>query len=367
MADITKTAPPQTTLAQIIQQKQGSFAEVATKYLSPERLVKLAQLAISKMPDLQKVPATDIIAELINCSRLGLEPNVEGGRWLLPFERKGRDGKPNRWELVAITDYRGLVDIARRSGEVLSIHADIRHQADLWEYWIDSSGPTLVHFRHVMADGHRGDKVGTYAIVKLRSGEVQAAYLTLEEVATFKAISASAKSEYSPWQRNFDAMAKKTAIRRLYNLLPKTPEIQAAREVLAEEEDRERAMNAIDVTPSLEPAQPAGATTTDKVKAKLAGKTQPQPKAETKPSEPEPVTPSALLDRIAQIREEITDRVGQENAIQAWEDAIRECTQGRPSTQWSERDLPIVSEYLSTWRKFEVVDDTEREPGSDDE
>jgi len=378
MADIIKTQPPQTTLAQLIQQKMASFADVATKYLSPERLVKLAQLAISKMPDLQKVPATDIIAELINCSRLGLEPNVEGGRWLLPFKRHGKNGGPDRYELVAITDYRGLIDIARRSGEVVAIHSDMRHAKDHWEYWVDSSGDTLVHLKHEIADGARGDMMGSYAIVKLRGGEVQAAYLTMDEIAEAKDSSASKDSQYSPWQKRFASMAKKTAVRRLYNFLPKTPEIQAAREVLAEEEERERAFDAIDVTPgAVDAPKELPVTTTDKIKEKLAARAKPStPPAEPSPSpEPKADPPKAAEPasdncsrnaRIAKIREEAKEKHG-ELFADAWADACRECANGKPSTQWSEKEILAVTDYLSRWRSLPVEDATDKYPGVDPE
>ena len=269
------------SLADVIKDKQASFAEVATKYMTPERLVKLALVAITKMPDLQKVPPLEVVAALIDCSRLGLEPNVEGGRWLLPFKRNSDNG--TRYELVAVTDYRGLIDIARRSGEVLSIHADVRREHDLWEYWVGSEGPTLVHLRHRRAEGERGDILGAYAIVRLRNGEVQAEYLTMAQVNASRDRSRGADSKFSPWQRDYDAMAKKTAIRRLYNLLPKTPEIQAAREVLADEEDDARSGAAIDVTPT------AG-TRTGQVKARLAARLAPTPAPEAS-GEPEPTQP----------------------------------------------------------------------------
>jgi len=252
------------SLAEVIKAKQASFAEVATKYMTPERLVKLALVAISKMPDLQKVQPLDVVSALIDCSRLGLEPNVEGGRWLLPFKRNGDDG--TRYELVAVTDYRGLIDIARRSGEVLSIHADVRRENDFWEYWVGSDGPTLVHLRHRRAEGERGDLLGAYAIVRLKNGEVQAEYLTLQQIGAARDRSRGASSKFSPWNNDFDAMAKKTAIRRLYNLLPKTPEIQAAREVLSSEDESDRADTAIDVTP------PPSSSRTESVKAKVAAR-----------------------------------------------------------------------------------------------
>lgn len=276
---------PQKSLFDAIREKQSSFSEVATKYMTPERLVKLALVAVTKMPDLQKVPHVEVIAALIDCSRLGLEPNVEGGRWLLPFKRRSDEG--DRYELVAVTDYRGLIDIARRSGEVLSIHADVRRANDLWEYWVGSDGPTLVHLRHRRAEGERGDILGAYAIVRLKNGEVQAEYLTLEQIGEARKRSRGADSSFSPWQRDWDAMAKKTAIRRLYNLLPKTPEISAAREVLASEDENERVEAAVDVTPP--------ASRTEAVKAQLRQRQgAAQPAAPPTDAPPEPTPPPDL-------------------------------------------------------------------------
>jgi recombination protein RecT len=198
----------------------------------------------------------------MTCARLGLEPGVEGGRWLLPF--KNKDGTV---DVVGVTDYRGLIDVARRSGEVLAIHADVVRVQDLWEFWIDAGGPTLVHLKHRRADGNRGEILGVFAVVKLRNGEVQATFLTLDEVNATRARSKSAGSSFSPWQSDWESMAKKTAIRRLYNLLPKTPEITAAREVLAEEEATDRLEAATDVTP---PAAGRGASS---LKEQLRAKT----------------------------------------------------------------------------------------------
>lgn len=285
MAQTQTTAiqkPPAKTLEDIIKDKAPSFADVATKYMSPERLVKLAQVMVSRTPDLRKCNPLSVVAELITCSRLGLEPGVEGGRWLLPF-RQGK-GEDARYEVVGVTDYRGLIDIARRSGEVIAIHADLRRTNDLWEFWIDAGGPTLVHLLHRRAEGERGDILGAYAVVKLRTREVQAVSLTLDEINATKARSKSAKSDYSPWNTDWASMACKTAIRRLYNLLPKTPEITAVREVLAEEDERDRADAAIDVTP---PAT----SRAEAVKAKLRAAQATPPAGAKPPAEEEESIP----------------------------------------------------------------------------
>jgi len=221
-------------LAEAIAARRESFAAVATEYLKPDRLVKLAQACIARNPLLAECETGSILVELMACSRLGLEPNEAGGRWLVPF----KNNKTGKYEVQGITDYRALIDIARRSGVLAAVHADVVRQGDLWENWISSDGNTLVHLRHQVAE-ERGEIRYVYAIAKLKNGEVQTSVLTLADVTRAKSKSRGSDNSSSPWQNEWDAMAKKTALRRLFNLLPKTPEIQKVREELDREEGEE--------------------------------------------------------------------------------------------------------------------------------
>jgi recombination protein RecT len=192
--------------------------------------VKLAQLCISRTPLIAQCSTVSVIEALMVCARLGLEPNEPGGVWLVPFKNK------DRYVCTSIVDYRGLIDVARRNTEIHAVHADLRYAADGWEFAIDTTSPTLVRVRHVPAEGERGDVLGAYFIVKLRHGECQAVYLTTDQIESYRGRSRGADSDYSPWKRDWAAMACKTACRRGVNLLPRTPEVQLLREVLAQED-----------------------------------------------------------------------------------------------------------------------------------
>ncbi len=236
-------------LSALIAEKQPSFAQVATKYLTAERLVKLGQLAIARQPDLAKCTVASVLDCLMDCSRLGLEPHQPGGVWLVPFRTDGA------LVCTKIIDYRGMVDVARRSGELAALHAGLRCERDFWEYWIDASAPSLIHLVHRPAEGDvdgglsgeadpesaegRGRIVGAYAVAKLRNGQCHAEYLTLGQINQYRARSRAAKSEKSPWNTDTNAMRVKTVVRRLVNLLPKTPQVQLLREQLATEVDDE--------------------------------------------------------------------------------------------------------------------------------
>jgi hypothetical protein len=78
-----------------------------------------------------------------------------------------------------------------------------------------------------------------------------------------------------------------------------------------------------------------------------------------------PAKPEGMAERVAALRAEIADRVGVEPAKQAWMDACHECTDGRTSTTWADKDLQAVAEYLANW-KAPGEPPAEREPGSDD-
>jgi recombinational DNA repair protein RecT len=175
-----------------------------------------------------------------------LEPNEPGGIWIVPFEIELKEKKRKMMVATPITDYRGLLDVARRSGEVAGVHADIRREKDEWEYGIDTALSMMVRLRHAPADGERGEIVGAYFVARLQSGQTHACYLSKSEIERYRARSKNAKSGFSPWKNDWEAMAKKTAVRRGINLLPRTPEIQELRRVLAEEERRDTIDSPVD-------------------------------------------------------------------------------------------------------------------------
>jgi recombination protein RecT len=253
---IEKKAPTKLqTLAQAIANRQASFAAVATKYLPAERLVKLAQAALSRQPLLAECTTVSVLEQLMACARLGLEPNEPGGVWLVPFKNKN-----GTMECQKIIDYRGLIDVARRSGQIAAVHADVRRENDEWEFWIQTDSPTLVHLRHVPAESDRGEIVGVYAVAKLQNGQCHATYLTAAEVETYRARSRA--KDAPTWKNDWIAMGCKTACRRMVNLLPKSAEIQVLREELVSEEDDKPV---VDITAEL-------TSRTDGIKAKLAAK-----------------------------------------------------------------------------------------------
>lgn len=215
-------------------QARAQLAAVAAKHMSPERLMRVTANAIRTTPKLQNCQPLSFLGALMQCAALGLEPNtVLGHAYLIPFDNSRKiDGK---WvkipEVQLIIGYKGLIDLARRSGHITSISANIHYDDDeLWEY----EEGTEAKLRHIPG-AQEGKPLHAYAIAKFVEGGH--AYVVLPWSRVMKIRDGSSgwksavqygKTEKSPWFTHEEAMAKKTAIRALSKYLPLSVEFQDA-------------------------------------------------------------------------------------------------------------------------------------------
>ena len=150
---------------------------------------------------LQNCNPQEVVAECVKAAALKL-PIVKslGFAYVVPYKNKP----------TFIIGYKGLIQLAQRTGKYLCINTDIVYEGELKSFdklsgMIDLSGERI------------SDKpVGYFAYIKLVSGFEKTLYMSVEEVERWKlAYSKSHKSSYSPWQTEFDKMAQKTVLRRL--------------------------------------------------------------------------------------------------------------------------------------------------------
>jgi len=198
----------------ILARMNDQIARALPRHLETERFARVALTAIRNDRNLQACFDTaqgqaSILGAIMQAATLGLEPGVLGQGWLVPYRRKGVQ------ECQWITGYRGMIDLARRSGAIKTIYAHTVYQKDEFEFSFGMGG-TLKHRPSLEAD--RGQLLGVYAFAELEGGAFQYDFLPLSEVQKIKA--SSAAGNYGPWKDHFEEMAKKTAIRRLFKYLP---------------------------------------------------------------------------------------------------------------------------------------------------
>lgn len=218
---------PREQIAYLLDQKKGELAKMLPKTLSIDRLLKVAQIAATTTPALAECDVPSLVGAIGQCAQMGLEPNtVLGHAYLVPFNVKRKDTRGNeRWvkSVQVVIGYKGLIDLARRSGQIVSIAAHEVCEADHFElvYGLDEK------LNHTPAMGDRGNVVGFYAVAKLTGGGHAFEFMSLHQVREI-AKATQSKGAYGPWKDHFIEMGRKTVIRRLAKYLPLSVEFQTA-------------------------------------------------------------------------------------------------------------------------------------------
>lgn len=226
---------PKDQIAHLLKAKQGEIAKMLPKHLNAERLLKVAQIAATTTPALAKCDVASLVGAIGQCAQMGLEPNtVLGHCYLVPFNtrRKDKDGH-EKWvnSVQVIIGYKGLIDLARRSGQIISIAAHEVCENDHFElvYGLDEK------LAHTPAMGERGEVIGFYAVAKLKDGGHAFEFMTRYQVEQIRDGSQGwqqsvkfKKQASSPWQTHFVEMGRKTVVRRLAKFLPLSIEFQTA-------------------------------------------------------------------------------------------------------------------------------------------
>lgn len=174
----------------------------------------------------------------MQAAQLGLEPGLLGQCYLLPF----KNNRKGITEVQFIIGYKGMIDLARRSGHIQSIYAHAVYENDEFEYELGLN-PTLKHVPSF--DSDRGEYIGSYAVAHFKDGGYQMEFMPKSEIEKRRLASPGGRSKYSPWNNYYEEMANKTVIRHMWKYLPISVEIQQA---VAHDEGVARSIK--DITPN---------------------------------------------------------------------------------------------------------------------
>lgn len=200
----------------MLKRAQPMMEDIATKYLTPERMLRLGVLALRNEPKLLDCAPETVVGAIVTCAQLGLEPNTELEQaHLIPY------GK----ECQLIIGYQGYIELARRSGKIKAIVARVVHENDEFELEFGLHDDTL---RHVPAREDPGEKVASYMIARMGEGVSQIEVLWKRDIEEIKAAAHATDKANSPWRRWEGEMWKKSAIRRGRKMLPMTADFATA-------------------------------------------------------------------------------------------------------------------------------------------
>ncbi len=199
----------------LLEKMKSQLALCLPKHLSVDRVCRIAMTEFSKTPLLQECEPMSFVAAVMVASQLGLEIGIMGSSYLVPF----RNNKKGIVECNLVPGYRGLLELARRSGNILSISAEIVYENDEF-YFEKGLEAKLIHKPKLV---NRGEMIAAYAVAKLKDGGNQFLVMSKEEIDVVKEKS---KASSGPWISEYNAMAQKTVVRRLFKWLPSSVEMQ---------------------------------------------------------------------------------------------------------------------------------------------
>lgn len=233
LANVAKQTAAQVgsaTVKKFFDANRGTLEALLPKHFSPDRMLKLAIGALRTTPKLAGASNASLLGAVVTCAQLGLEPNTPlGHAYLLPFDKRQKIN--GEWvtvetQVTIIIGYKGMLDLARRSGQIVSIaaHEVCENDEFRFAYGLDEE---LVH-RPAMSD--RGAVIGFYSVAKLVGGGHCFEFMSVDEVNYIRDKAAEknrakkdSKGNYiitGPWADNYAEMGRKTALRRLFKYLP---------------------------------------------------------------------------------------------------------------------------------------------------
>lgn len=192
------------------------------KHMKAERLARIALTACHRTPKLLECTPKSFMAALMTSAQLGLEPDaVVGQAYLIPRKNHGV------YEVCLQVGYKGLVELAQRSGRIASISARVVHEGDEFIYsyglddelWHRPTGDPEAPITHV------------YAVVRTTDGGRYSEVMTTRQVEAHRRRYAKDSRDDSAWNTAWDWMAKKTVLIQALKLAPKSVELARAVEV----------------------------------------------------------------------------------------------------------------------------------------
>lgn len=206
------------------------------KHLTGEKMLRLILTELNKNSDLKECTTMSLVGAILQCSQLGLEPgSTLGNAYLIPFNRKiqEKDGSfKTVKECQFMIGYRGMLELARRSGKVLSFAVRPVYENDIFEF----SYGLIEKCHHIPTLGDKGKFLGAYANIKLRDDSSYFEFMSKSDIDKIRDGSVAysswlkyGKSGKKPiWEENYEEMAKKTVVRHVFKYLPISIEIQNA-------------------------------------------------------------------------------------------------------------------------------------------
>jgi recombination protein RecT len=204
---------------------KSDIARSLPSHVSFARFERNLYNCVMQNPRLMECNPREVFREVSKVAALGLycDPHL-GEAYII----KGSKGPQAR------IGYRGLIKLARQSGDIGQIYAHEVRENDQIDCVLGLE-KALVHKPQLF--GHRGKVVGFYAVVVFKDGLTDFEVMTIDQIDEIRDRSDGWRAfkrgqiPATPWSTDYDEMAKKTVMRRLCKRVPQSPDVSDAIEI----------------------------------------------------------------------------------------------------------------------------------------
>lgn len=233
IAPAQAAAPAKTyTVRDLLRDKQAEIVAALPRHIPPAHFMRVVLTAVQRNPQLAQCTSISFFGAVLQCAQLGLVPDgFLGQAYLIPYKNNKRS--PAVYEVQFQAGYRGLVTLARRSGEVTSIGAEVVYTRDQFKHTRGIT--TTIDHKPFEGDEDPGALTHVYAWYRLRgSTEPDVLVMNRREVHRIRDRSQAYRAgiQYgrkdSPWFTDEAWMWKKTSLKQHLKLAPMSVELQRA-------------------------------------------------------------------------------------------------------------------------------------------
>jgi len=212
-------------VASLLDKMKPQITTALARHIDPDRFVRVALTTLQRTPALGRCTKESFFGSLMECAQLGLEPDgVFGLAYLIPYGDKCQ----------LVPGYKGLLELMRRSGDVLDCYSEVVREGDRFEVRKGLHRDLI----HEPASGNEAAPVThVYNVAVLKNGVSRFEVMTCDEVEAIRKRSKAGKS--GPWVTDWSEMAKKTVLKRHSKWLPASAELRQALAVDDREYERE--------------------------------------------------------------------------------------------------------------------------------
>jgi recombination protein RecT len=239
------------------------ISKIVPAHVDPARVYAIAMTARQRDTRLMDCTDLSVLRAAILSAQFGLDVSGIGGKaYMVPYWNSKKKVNEAQFQF----GWRGLIELAMRTGRLAAIYAREVYAGEHFEY----EDGLQQRLQHVPTGAPNQEIVAAWAVAILSNGYRQPEVMFRHQIDARRAVSKNADGP--AWTNWFPEMAKKTVIRQLCKKLPDSPELSAALDL----EDRADLglgpAVEIDLTPELEPAEepePPPQTRTEGIKRQV--------------------------------------------------------------------------------------------------